>query len=781
MADSLALRLPVELLLEIFKLAADDEKEDLGAKTAFRLAAVCRAWRTLLLDYGPAWSSISLARTPVTEIMLQRSKTACISLRVDLRYAVNHRELERRVAAARLALTQALDRTRELYVAGRQPALVAQVLATLSAPKPALEVLELSAYEPGHMSVYSLGPTHLAGNMPLRRLALQSTHLSEGSGALLRAHCASLVHLELHTVQGLTLSALLDLLSAARESLQVVMMESMALSSLNDLPPQQIHLPALRLMSFKGLYPPFRHGTPVALLNHVTYPTTARFKMHMHVTHATLAPGTQDLPYAHLASRGLDFKTALLSPIEAPRQPGLRLRCWSSRAIPDIFNLDQRPPAPLDLRVTRGADTPDAVAVAALAALGAAANIASVRRLAVAPLRPDVPWARILSRIPQLNELSVYGPSIVDNLLLACAKHEPSAPYIVGELTATPFLKRLATLNIFGLNLVPPPESYPALAYVASGQESHHASLKNLLSSLPHRIEELCVCYCDARASDMDQLAQYVSGERIVWDGSTNGTKSLPLSMFPRGISTRAAGHPTVGPVVWGGVDQDDWALEGGGGGDGLGLGLGMGGHMHQPPPPAPAPLNQWHHAHHFHNHFGIGHHHHIHGHGHAAGVHQPPAFWPIMGGGLHQPAPGLSLHGHGAAGNHHAELDPIGHLSDSEDEDLIGDINPATLVQPGAVAIGEQALGPIFNDNGNGENAAQMFFTQLQANAQAPPHWQPGPPPLPPALQYPIHHAVHWGHNMAVEQVAAAFQNIVPQANAPHDNGDNAAHHDPA
>ncbi|KZV75720.1 hypothetical protein PENSPDRAFT_647017 [Peniophora sp. CONT] len=518
--------LPVELLLNIFKDAAQDSDVDVSAKNLFLFARVCSLWRSILLNHGSVWSTLSLATSNITDLMLERSKNAPLSLRVDFGLANRKRYAGLDSAVACDALRRALGRVQELVIVDATHYLRynKEILRTLAqGPLSSLTTIELISPDPGDRPAFRIEPGYLTGAVHLRRLTLHDTVLVNGVNNQLSGLSAPLAHLELCDVRGLSLSALLDMLDAAQGTLETLAFSSIRLSDPNVAFPRELDLRVLKEFSLHGLEAPLE-ASPAAILPYIKHPATTRFTAHVHATTSTLnALNAQSALCEHLASLGYDFRSALLSPVGSERSSGLRLRCWSSRVTPDVYNLDQRSPASLDLRVTGSVTITRRAIGTILAAMAKAANIASVRRIAVAPSANTQPWARVLSMASGLTDLTIHGAMNLCNLHQACTVAPNGGVgdhvlYLHSEMSSQPaLLAGLKTLNVYGLDL--------------SGSSMYNGDkfvLISLLGALPTRLDELCICYSNMQTIDRLVIAPFVNHGHIVWDGSEQGLGNLP-------------------------------------------------------------------------------------------------------------------------------------------------------------------------------------------------------------------------------------------------------------
>lgn len=521
-------------------MVVDENDRYVAGKTAFRMAGVCRAWRRLLLNYGPAWSHIWLQHPSIVELMIRRSKTADIALVVDLkrtRTAETQLGHQMFVQMACHCLSEVPSRIKTLAMMSRDRGISHEVISMISDPKLKLESLELCAFDNENACIYFLTPTHLKESMPLKRLVLQNTRFSSGAAAMLPAHCSALRHLQLHADRGMSLRSLLDVLFVARNTLQTIMLESLPLLAPVEEQAKVVYLPNLLDISLKGLYPSTDHKVPIVVLSHVSYRPETHVTIHVHLTQAVLGAAAEDYTHLPFSSRYSSFQSGLISSIKKKTQLGLRIRYWPCRGVPDILHLDQRPPAPLDLRVTRRIDVPEEAVVSALCALAKSTSARDVRWLAAAPIRAESPWARILVLCPHLEELSIYGPTSLRNLECARTGNNHGLQYTASDLgSQSKTLESLRTLNVFGLSISPSLEHY-----TSSMASSDYSVLMSLLMSLPRTFVELCVCYCDTRGLYMDSLAASIVDRcRIIWDGSVNGASCLPMDILPPLISPRA-------------------------------------------------------------------------------------------------------------------------------------------------------------------------------------------------------------------------------------------------
>ncbi|VDB96692.1 unnamed protein product [Peniophora sp. CBMAI 1063] len=253
-SDSNDLRLPAELLLQIFKNAAEAKDVDEGAKTLFRLTRVCKLWRSILFDYGSTWSALSLANADVTDIMLQRSKNAPVSLHVDLRSPKRWPGTVARAAYS--VLERTVGRVQALVIVGSSDASFNRtVLRGLShGALNALTTLELTSPKSGRDPAFRIDPTHLSGAVHLRRLTLHKTELLPGAPALLPGLCHPLSHLELREVRGMSLSTLLEMLGAAQGTLETLELSSLHLTEdLAATSPGTIELRVLEELTMHGI------------------------------------------------------------------------------------------------------------------------------------------------------------------------------------------------------------------------------------------------------------------------------------------------------------------------------------------------------------------------------------------------------------------------------------------------------------------------------------------------------------------------------------------------
>lgn len=438
MQQNSLLGLPVEFWLEVYNEAAKNDKPDEGAKTIFRLASVCQRWRDILLDYGPVWAALSLANLQATRLMLERSKNVPLVIRADL---AGFGPYQQHSSNARYVLEHVFERVQKLAVLADHyelyPARIFDVFSGMAATS--LTTLELTSPGSANRPVFKIKLAHLSGTMALRDLTLHDTAFVDGAADLLINHYSSLVHLDLREVRGLTLSNLLAALGAAQNSLKTFEIDSLEFATApNPHVTAPLNSSALEVLTLHGLTTFMTSRTQTAVLQYIIYPASTHFiaEVHVNIGNAHVLEGPSPLGL-HLASRDYKFWSALVSPLDADELPssgqmGLQLRCWTSRPAPDIYNLDQRPPASLDLRVVYPKTGKVHHAAAVLASLSKAANLASVCRAAVAPFEHDVPWARVLVPASHLDELRVHGPVNLDNLLQACTV---SADQVVNENT----------------------------------------------------------------------------------------------------------------------------------------------------------------------------------------------------------------------------------------------------------------------------------------------------------------------------------------------------------
>jgi hypothetical protein len=535
--------MPIELLLDIFRSAILEDEVNVpesGAITAFNIASVCRHWRNIALDYKLLWTHIAFRTPAVTDMMIERAGGSPLSLCIDLGSSRYNPYL---IQNAHHALRRALSNARELCIRSRHLPNMPNLLRELNKSCDILERLELTALDRSTTAVYSLSPTYLDKPVPmrLRRLVLEGTTIEPRAGALLSIHCTTLTYLELRNVQNLRASDVLDVLVAASGTLENVIFDAFTFPNTVNGGSQlawraaSIELSRLRYLAFMSIFTPFESGSTVSILRYLTYPKTATLVVQMHVAHVAIQNAVQDTVAAHLRARNaeLGLQSALLSADDEPQQlPGLRLRLWARRGIPDLFNLEQHGRPRLDLRVTRAGDTADSTALRALSALGEAAGLANVAKMAVAPLRREVPWARLFAFTPILRDLSLYGSDNIENLCVACTPalmvevegSAVTAAYYPNDMIG--LLGALKSLTVYGLSLR---RGY----FRERTQEfdTFRACLEGLRSILGKLVSELVVCYCDTLAIDMDELAPLVQDCNIIWDGSSHGTKSVPVPM----------------------------------------------------------------------------------------------------------------------------------------------------------------------------------------------------------------------------------------------------------
>lgn len=465
--------------------------------------------------------------------MLRRCEHVPVSIRIDVSKGSDDSppKSESHVINVAYALLHARGRARELFVSVAEPEEAQHILACLDSGTSArLEVFELSCA----CSSLRIAPSQLGGSMPLRRLALHSAVFQDASGPLLRHHCSSLAHLRLSAIRGISLNDILGALEVAQETLLTLHLHDVRFAPRESTYEaiRNIDLPRLRVVSLRELDPPFSAFTPDALLHYITYASTASLTVWLGHQNVESISGAL---YAHLLQRRVDVGSVLLcqsiSESVGVRRMGLRLRCWLSRSAPDYFNLEEHPSPVVDLDVRLTSRSTSSAVICTLSALAAAIDVTNVRNVAIGPIHEDVPWAHMLGLFHSLNELTLYGPEAVVKLWDAYTSKTSSGTRhdLVSELA------QLTVINVVGIVLTPPRIGHspsttnPSVTQTSpSHADCQHDALSQILAALPRPLDQLRICYCDARACDINLLKFLVNKRNVIWDGSLKGRESMP-------------------------------------------------------------------------------------------------------------------------------------------------------------------------------------------------------------------------------------------------------------
>ncbi|KAL0066330.1 hypothetical protein AAF712_006588 [Marasmius tenuissimus] len=142
-------QLAVDLLVEIFTFQVDDilhYQHDVKVDDWLAFAQVCQHWRTVALEATTLWSFPDFRIPKLVPLMLERSKSAPLTLKVDLALLEDEEPVE---GVLTKVLEEHMGRTVALYVSASRK-FMESVLITITAPAaPILQTLTLQIAELG--------------------------------------------------------------------------------------------------------------------------------------------------------------------------------------------------------------------------------------------------------------------------------------------------------------------------------------------------------------------------------------------------------------------------------------------------------------------------------------------------------------------------------------------------------------------------------------------------------------------------------------------------------
>ncbi|KAI0050280.1 hypothetical protein FA95DRAFT_640882 [Auriscalpium vulgare] len=509
----LAIRLPTELLLQIFSLCTrkqpGNDDGPFNPTSTIILTHVCQRWRAVALDYPLLWSTISFRTPYLARLMLDRSQDAPLIIRCDF---VRENEIESQVApiykAARRALRHS-SRAKEISLRSRSGKQLAKLVSDTRPPGEMLESLSLlGVAERYYNTVFDL-PVDLfarAPVWPLRKLVLERVKLPPN---VLPRHCAHLVHLELHYVTPLSVEDVLHIARAASNTLEVLILDLVPLSLSTELPTEPIPVPRIRRLHLNCTFGDLRANSAFGLLPLLTIPPTASIRLQVLLSGLWLtAPPLMAPTLVTHAAKGAPLRAILISQANLYRRRGLRLHAWTSTAAPTFFHTDDMPLPKLDVQIVREPDGDNTSLHRALLDLIGALPLHTVRSATIARLDsiPAGLFTTVLPALAALEEITVHGSSALHALCsMPSAAHEPPLVQMAG----------LHTLAV----------------YEAVGAGDFRPLRRTLQQriDLGIRLPSLVVCYSNVVRSVMEGFAG-LAGE-VLWDGSVSGMQTVPVPM----------------------------------------------------------------------------------------------------------------------------------------------------------------------------------------------------------------------------------------------------------
>ncbi|KAI0308640.1 hypothetical protein OF83DRAFT_202873, partial [Amylostereum chailletii] len=528
----IAVRMPTEVLLEIFSHSIENDQHDAenSATTAFTISHVCRRWRDVAIDYALMWAKLSFKSEAMFTTMLERARQTPLSVCVDLTPRIIIRRPTTggyRFQTACVALRE-ISRVKEISIRSVSCLPLRNVVSLLRPTASRLERLELRASEISRnmTDVFKVEKSFWSqAAMPLQKLVLEAVQFDNPSLNLVPRHCQALTHLELGRMGSMRMVDIMAMIAVAAHTLETLILDHLTFRNLQPTTITPVTLPRLTYLQISSVHSTWEPNTPVSILQHIKYPDTAslilQFTLKSRLTPNTVLPAI----LAHLRTRSPTYQSILLQTDNMHRRPGLRLSAWTRRGAPNLFNLDEYPGPALALHILRDEDVDEVCLLDALGDIAVAAKFESVREATVAPVKPELPWARFFRHIPLLRELSVYGPAALHEFCSVYAFSTFGAwPHVVSE-TAELF-SHLTTLSITGVSFREGYLKEPTLEL-----EALKAGLERFEQVRGAKLEEVVVCYCDTITRDMEEIAKSVKRRNVVWDGSERGTSSVPMSM----------------------------------------------------------------------------------------------------------------------------------------------------------------------------------------------------------------------------------------------------------
>jgi hypothetical protein len=533
LANRLGIRVPLTSIF-VFKPSAlpspfcvppDSDQSNNEAFTAHhivRISHVCHVWREISLAYPSFWSNIAFKTPYLATTMIERSKPLPIVVRANLTPGggkIDDDSYPKRsiFKAVSLALRNS-GRAKEINLRTAPSARlqVAKALEDIRPTSSQLEYLALRGYgDSSPSTVFDVTSSIFAHCVfPLKTLILERCKVVP---SVLTRHCAHLTHLELRSVSSFNVGDIVAIFRLAASSLQSIILDTLPIPGGVIKRIQHTSFPDLSLLNFSAPNGDSHAHNVFFLLHFMTIPVTATLNLQFLILGPTWQMPAPIIPtLGRHFSGGDPIRSLIIFQSSHRKRRGLRIQGWTRPTLPRFFYPEEAPSPLIDVHwVCEEADDggslerilTDLVSVGPLHAVQAL-TIARVTGLSAAAMDS------LLLMLPSLREVCIHGSAS----LRALCGLEPSG----GPISRSPPLVRLRELQSLTI--------YEASFRNGETQDVDLHALRTCLDDFSARgcgITELIVCYSDAWRQDMEELAKNV--KQFLWDGSINGTTSVPV------------------------------------------------------------------------------------------------------------------------------------------------------------------------------------------------------------------------------------------------------------
>jgi hypothetical protein len=496
---------------------------------------VCHAWREVSLAYPPFWSNIAFKTPYLATTMLERSKPLPIAIRANLTPGWGQLDdTSYRIRCTFKAVSRALrnsDRAKEINLRAGPSERLTKAFEDIRPTSSQLEYLALRGYSDNTRSAVFDVPSSVFSHcqFPLKTLILERCKVIPSD---LTRHCTHLTHLELHTVPSFMVGDLVSIFQNASSSLQSVVLDSVPIPGgvFERIP--HTSFPHLSLLNLSAPNGDSQAHNVFFLLHFMTIPLTTALVLQFLILGPTWQMPAPIIPTLRRHFSGVDpIRSLIVFQTNIHKRRGLRIQGWTSPTLPRFFYPEEAPSPIIDVHWVCEEPEDGGSLERILNDLANVGPLHAVQALTVARVSTLSITAMdgLLLILPSLREVCIHGSAS----LRALCGLEPGG----GPVTRSPPLVRLRELQSLTI--------YEASFRRGGTQDVDFHALRNCLNELSTRgygTNELTVCYSDACRQDMEDLARHV--RHFLWDGSMNGTESVPVppQMDIASSSTTASG-----------------------------------------------------------------------------------------------------------------------------------------------------------------------------------------------------------------------------------------------
>lgn len=515
--------LPTEILLKIFAFCVAPDQSNDEAFTALhvvRISHVCHVWREIALAYPSFWSNIAFKTPYLATTMIERSKPLPIAVRANLTPGGGKLDDDSYpIRCMFKAVSRALrnsDRAKEINLRTAPSARLAKAFEDVRPTSSQLEYLALRGYNDSSPSTVFDVPSSIFNHsvFPLKTLILERCKVVP---SFLTRHCAHLTHLELRSVLSFSVGDLVSIFHFAASSLQSIILDTLPIPGGVFQKIRHTSFPNLSLLNFNAPNGDSHVHNVFFLLHFMTIPMTATLNLQFFILGPTWQMPAPIIPtISRHFSGGDPIRSLIISQSSHAKRRGLRIQGWTRETLPRFFYPEEAPSPIIDVHwVCEEADDGGSLE-RILTELVSVGPLHAVQTLTIARVTvlSAATMDGLLSMLPSLREVCIHGSAS----LRALCGLEPSG----GPISRSPPLVQLRELQSLTI--------YEASFRNGGSQDVDLHALRSCLDDWSARgcgITELIVCYSDAWRQDMEELAKHV--KQFLWDGSINGTSSVPI------------------------------------------------------------------------------------------------------------------------------------------------------------------------------------------------------------------------------------------------------------